>query len=73
MKDGNNYTVYATNGNAGGIAGSNESGAKIVDSVVDGGVDNGVKIGVAKCDAAGIAANNFGTITGRRCRNLKLR
>lgn len=61
---GNNYTVYATNGNAGGIAGSNESGAKIVDSVVDGGVDNGVKIGVAKCDAAGIAANNFGTITG---------
>lgn len=61
---GNNYTVYATNGNAGGIAGSNGSGAKIVDSVVDGGVDNGVKIGVAKCDAAGIAANNFGTITG---------
>lgn len=62
--NGNNYTVYATNGNAGGIAGSNASGAKIVDSVVDGGVDNGVKIGVAKCDAAGIAANNFGTITG---------
>ena len=57
---GNNYTVYATNGNAGGIAGSNESGAQIVDSVVDG----GVIIGVAKCDAAGIAANNFGTITG---------
>lgn len=55
---GNNYTVYATNGNAGGIAGSNESGAQIVDSVV-----GGVKIGVAKCDAAGIAANNFGTIT----------
>ncbi len=56
---GNNYTVYATNGNAGGIAGSNESGAQIVDSVV-----SGVKIGVAKCDAAGIAANNFGIITG---------
>ena len=56
---GNNYTVYATNGNAGGIAGSNESGAQIVDSVV-----GGVKIGVAKCDAAAIAANNFGTITG---------
>lgn len=57
--NGNNYTVYATNGNAGGIAGSNESGAKIVDSVV-----GDVKIGVAKCDAAAIAANNFGTITG---------
>ena len=57
---GNNYTVYATNGNAGGIAGSNESGAQIVEGVVDG----GVKIGVAKCDAAGIAANNFGTIQG---------
>ena len=57
--NGNNYTVYATNGNAGGIAGSNESGAQIVDSNV-----SGVKIGVAKCDAAGIAANNFGTITG---------
>ena len=57
---GNNYTVYATNGNAGGIAGSNESGAQIINV----GVDNGVKIGVAKCDAAGIAANNFGTITG---------
>ena len=56
---GNNYTVYATNGNAGGIAGSNDSGAQIVDSNV-----SGVKIGVAKCDAAGIAANNFGTITG---------
>ena len=56
---GNNYTVYATNGNAGGIAGSNESGAQIVDSVV-----SGVKIGVAKCDAAAIAANNFGIITG---------
>ena len=56
---GNNYTVYATNGNAGGIAGSNESGAQIVDSNV-----SGVKIGVAKCDAAGIAANNFGTIQG---------
>ena len=56
---GNNYTVYATNGNAGGIAGSNESGAQIVDSVV-----GGVKIGVAKCDAAAIAANNFGFITG---------
>lgn len=56
---GNNYTVYATNGNAGGIAGSNESGAQIVDSVV-----GGVKIGVAKCDAAGIAANNFGIIQG---------
>ena len=57
--NGNNYTVYATNGNAGGIAGSNESGAKIVDSVV-----GGVKVGVAKCDAAGIAANNFGIIQG---------
>ena len=57
---GNNYTVYATNGNAGGIAGSNESGAKIINA----GVKNGVKIGVAKCDAAGIAANNFGTIQG---------
>lgn len=57
--NGNNYTVYATNGNAGGIAGSNEKGAQIVDSVV-----GGVKIGVAKCDAAGIAANNFGTIQG---------
>ena len=57
--NGNNYTVYATNGNAGGIAGSNESGAQIVDSNV-----SGVKIGVAKCDAAGIAANNFGTIQG---------
>lgn len=57
--NGNNYTVYATNGNAGGIAGSNESGAQIVDSVV-----SGVKIGVAKCDAAAIAANNFGTIQG---------
>lgn len=56
---GNNYTVYATNGNAGGIAGSNDSGAQIVDSVV-----GGVKIGVAKCDAAAIAANNFGTIQG---------
>ena len=56
---GNNYTVYATNGNAGGIAGSNESGAQIVDSNV-----SGVKIGVAKCDAAAIAANNFGTIQG---------
>lgn len=56
---GNNYTVYATNGNAGGIAGSNDRGAQIVDSNV-----SGVKIGVAKCDAAGIAANNFGTITG---------
>lgn len=56
---GNNYTVYATNGNAGGIAGSNESGAQIVDSVV-----GGVKIGVAKCDAAGIAASNFGIIQG---------
>lgn len=56
---GNNYTVYATNGNAGGIAGSNDSGAQIVDSNV-----SGVKIGVAKCDAAGIAANNFGTIMG---------
>lgn len=56
---GNNYTVYATNGNAGGIAGSNDSGAKIVESNV-----SGVKIGVAKCDAAAIAANNFGTITG---------
>ena len=57
---GNNYTVYATNGNAGGIAGSNESGAQIINA----GVDNGVKIGVAKCDAAAIAANNFGIITG---------
>ena len=57
---GNNYTVYATNGNAGGIAGSNENGAQIINSSVN----NGVKIGVAKCDAAGIAANNFGTITG---------
>ncbi len=56
---GNNYTVYATNGNAGGIAGSNESSAQIVDSNV-----SGVKIGVAKCDAAGIAANNLGTIQG---------
>lgn len=58
--NGNNYTVYATNGNAGGIAGSNESGAQIINA----GVDNGVKIGVAKCDAAGIAANNFGIIQG---------
>ena len=58
--NGNNYTVYATNGNAGGIAGSNEKGAQIINASVD----NGVKIGVAKCDAAGIAANNFGTITG---------
>ena len=58
--NGNNYTVYATNGNAGGIAGSNDSGAQIINSSVN----NGVKIGVAKCDAAGIAANNFGTITG---------
>lgn len=57
---GNNYTVYATNGNAGGIAGSNDSGAQIINSSVN----NGVKIGVAKCDAAGIAANNFGTIQG---------
>lgn len=57
--NGNNYTVYATNGNAGGIAGSNEKGAQIINA----GVDNGVKIGVAKCDAAAIAANNFGTIT----------
>ena len=57
---GNNYTVYATNGNAGGIAGSNESGAQIINA----GVDNGVKIGVAKCDAAAIAANNFGIIQG---------
>lgn len=57
---GNNYTVYATNGNAGGIAGSNESGAQIINA----GVNNGVKIGVAKCDAAGIAANNFGIIQG---------
>lgn len=57
---GNNYTVYATNGNAGGIAGSNESGAQIINA----GVNNGVKIGVAKCDAAAIAANNFGTIQG---------
>ena len=55
---GNNYTVYATNGNAGGIAGSNEKGAQIINA----GVDNGVKIGVAKCDAAAIAANNFGII-----------
>lgn len=59
-KNGNNYTVYATNGNAGGIAGSNGSGTQIVGGVVGG----GVKIGVAKCDAAAIAANNFGTITG---------
>ena len=58
--NGNNYTVYATNGNAGGIAGSNESGAQIVNA----GVGNGVKVGVAKCDAAGIAANNFGIIQG---------
>ena len=58
--NGNNYTVYATNGNAGGIAGSNEKGAQIINA----GVNNGVKIGVAKCDAAGIAANNFGTIQG---------
>lgn len=58
--NGNNYTVYATNGNAGGIAGSNESGAQIINA----GVNNGVKIGVAKCDAAAIAANNFGTIQG---------
>lgn len=58
--NGNNYTVYATNGNAGGIAGSNEKGAQIINA----GVNNGVKIGVAKCDAAAIAANNFGTITG---------
>lgn len=58
--NGNNYTVYATNGNAGGIAGSNESGAQIINA----GVDNGVKIGVAKCDAAAIAAKNFGIITG---------
>ena len=57
---GNNYTVYATNGNAGGIAGSNEKGAQIINASVD----NGVKIGVAKCDAAAIAANNFGTIQG---------
>lgn len=57
---GNNYTVYATNGKAGGIAGSNESGTKIINASVD----NGVKIGVAKCDAAAIAANNFGIITG---------
>lgn len=57
---GNNYTVYATNGNAGGIAGSNESSAQIINASVD----NGVKIGVAKCDAAAIAANNFGIITG---------
>ena len=57
---GNNYTVYATNGNAGGIAGSNESGTQIINASVD----NGVKIGVAKCDAAAIAANNFGIITG---------
>ena len=59
-QNGNNYTVYATNGNAGGIAGSNESGAQIINA----GVNNGVKIGVAKCDAAAIAANNFGTIQG---------
>lgn len=58
--NGNNYTVYATNGNAGGIAGSNEKGAQIINA----GVNNGIKIGVAKCDAAGIAANNFGIITG---------
>ena len=58
--NGNNYTVYATNGNAGGIAGSNESGAQIINASVN----NGVKIGVAKCDAAAIAANNFGIITG---------
>ena len=58
--NGNNYTVYATNGNAGGIAGSNESGAQIINA----GVNNGVKIGVAKCDAAAIAANNFGIIQG---------
>ena len=58
--NGNNYTVYATNGNAGGIAGSNESGAQIINA----GVGNGVKIGVAKCDAAAIAANNFGIIQG---------
>ena len=57
---GNNYTVYATNGNAGGIAGSNESSAQIINASVN----NGVKIGVAKCDAAAIAANNFGIITG---------
>lgn len=57
---GNNYTVYATNGNAGGIAGSNDSGAQIINFSVN----NGVKIGVAKCDAVGIAANNFGTIQG---------
>lgn len=57
---GNNYTVYATNGNAGGIAGSNEKGAQIINN----GVNNGVKIGVAKCDAAAIAANNFGIIQG---------
>lgn len=59
-QNGNNYTVYATNGNAGGIAGSNESGAQIINASVN----NGVKIGVAKCDAAAIAANNFGTIQG---------
>lgn len=59
-QNGNNYTVYATNGNAGGIAGSNESGAQIINASVD----NSVKIGVAKCDAAAIAANNFGTIRG---------
>lgn len=58
--NGNNYTVYATNGNAGGIAGSNEKGAQIINA----GVNNGVKIGVAKCDAAAIAANNFGIIQG---------
>lgn len=57
---GNNYTVYATNGNAGGIAGSNEKGTQIINA----GVNNGVKIGVAKCDAAAIAANNFGIIQG---------
>ena len=33
--NGNNYTVYATNGNAGGIAGSNESGAQIINAGVD--------------------------------------
>ena len=58
--NGNNYTVYATNGNAGGIAGSNEKGAQIINA----GVNNGVKISVAKCDAAAIAANNFGIIMG---------
>ena len=65
---GNNYTVYATNGNAGGIAGSNESGAQIINASVD----NGVKIGVAKCDAAAIAANNFGTITGGSVGNCEI-